>query len=710
MSMLCSVDTSVIGAGVRRGGVLLKLFGLCVLAGVLVASLMLPAALGAGAAVNETTSAMSRMSKSLQKARMPLTTKVLDRNGDPIAYFYDDYRVPTPENEISKTMKSAITAIEDKRFWEHNGVDWQGTMRALATNVSSGSVEEGASTLTQQYVKNYLVHVVADSKMERHDAKETTVARKLREARLAVELERTMSKEEILTSYLNVVPFGNQTFGIGAAAQTYFGTTPEKLTVSQSALLAALVNAPGALNPNVNPDDAKDRRNMVIDRMASPDNGIRITEEDAERAKEKPLGVSDPLGRPPSSCIGAGGSATNGFFCTYLRDYLNRAGFSDKELDQGGYTIHSTLDPEATKQAKKAAEAQVPKRSENIANPMAIVEPGKDKHEVRALVANRDFGNDASKGQTAYDIVSKVQTRGAGSVFKIFTAAAAVQQGMSPYDEIPVPAEYTSHQFGGGKPWTVHNAEGVSPGSRTLQEALATSPNTGFVMLLEKVGLDNAVDMATKLGLRRSMTEVDKDGRSLEEGELTQAEAIKQHDKGSFTLGVDSVSVLELSNVMATIASDGKWCPPTPVTSMSDRNGDPVGIKGQSCEQVVSPHTAHALAQGLGDDHKPGGTSHAAAESAGWNRPLMAKTGTTQFYRSAVLVGATPQMAGAVMTLVDGSPWEGICVNGSAPPYQCGDSAGDLYGGTIPARTFYPAMKKIHEGKPVKQLPKVGGN
>ncbi|MGJ7906923.1 transglycosylase domain-containing protein [Actinopolyspora sp. H202] len=671
------------------------------------ASLMLPAAIGAGAMVNETTSAMSRMSDSLEKARMPLTTDVLDRNGDPIAHFYDDYRIPTSSDEIADTMRSAITAIEDKRFWDHNGVDWQGTMRALATNISSGSVQEGASTITQQYVKNYLVHVAADNKVERHDAQATTIARKLREARLAVELERTMSKDEILTSYLNVVPFGNQTFGVGAAAQTYFGVSSDQLNIQQAALLAAIVNAPGALNPNSNPDAARERRNEVIDRMAQPNNNFRITKEDAERAKQQPLGVLSPLGRPPSSCVSAGGSATNGFFCSYLRDYLNEAGFSDKELENGGYTIRTTMDPEATKSAKKAAEAQVPKNSDNIANPMAIVEPGQNSHKVRALVANRDYGNDASKGQTAYNITTEVIPYGSGSVFKIFTAAAAIQQGWSPNDTIPVPSAYTTHQFGHGQQWTVHNAEGVSSGSRSLRDALATSPNTGFVWLLERVGLNNAVDVAKKLGLRHSLTrKVDADGESATDKKITKAKDIKQSRQGSFTLGVTPVSVLELSNVMATIASHGKWCPPTPVESITDRDGNPVQVNEQPCSQVVAPRTAHGLAQGLSDDHKAGGTSHAAAEAAGWSRPLMAKTGTTQYYQSAVLVGATPQMAGAVMTYTDGPPYEGICVNGSAAPYQCSDTGGNLYGGTIPARTFYPAMNTVHEGLPVKQLPK----
>ncbi|MBA8825143.1 membrane peptidoglycan carboxypeptidase [Saccharopolyspora lacisalsi] len=686
---------------------LLKLFGLCVLSGVLVASLAMPMAFGAGAFVNETTSAMSNMSATMAKGQMPLTTKVTDRNGKPLAYFYDDYRIPTPKERISQTMKVAITAIEDKRFWDHRGVDWQGTMRAMAANISSGSVTQGASTITQQYVKNYRVHVLADNDVERQEAQATTVARKLREARIAVELERTMSKKEILAGYLNVVPFGNQTFGVGAAAQTYFGTTPDKLSIPQSALLAAIVNAPGALNPNTNPQDALQRRNLVIDLMASHSNRFRISEAAAERAKKQPLDVLSPLGRPPNGCVTIGDGAANGFFCNYVLDYLRRAGIDRDKLDGGGYTIRTTMSREDTQEAKKAAEAQVPTRTPGIANAMAVVEPGKDKHKVRALVANRDYGNDASKGQTARDIVSDVQPFGAGSVFKIFTAAAALKQGKSIHDVIPVPPTYSSTKYGKpGDPYTVGNAEGVAPGPRTLQDALATSPNTGFIMLEEKVGVDNVVNMASKLGLRRSLNKTDAQGKSLQKGEMSEAETVKKYDSGSFTLGVSSVSVLELSNVMATISSGGVWCPPTPLESVKDRNGDPVRLPEAPCEQVVSPHVAAALAQGLGKDHLPGGTSHAAAKSSGWNRPVMAKTGTTQRYHSAAFVGATPQMAGAVLTFTSGSDLEGICVGGPGkPPYLCGDNGGNLYGGTVPGRTWYNAMTKIHEGLPVAPLP-----
>ncbi|MEV6234085.1 transglycosylase domain-containing protein [Saccharopolyspora shandongensis] len=685
------------------------MFGLCVLAGVLVAALLLPMATGTGAMVNQTTDAMSKMSGSLARRDMPQVSTVMDKDGVPIAYFFDQYRIETPPEQVSDTMKAAITAVEDKRFWDHGGVDWHGTMRALATNVSSGEAAQGASTITQQYVKNYLVHVAADSEVEAEKAKESTIARKLREAKIAVELEHTMTKEEILTGYLNVVPFGNQTFGVGAAAQTYFGTTSDKLTIAQAALLAAIVNQPGSLNPNSNPQDAMQRRNLVIDLMADPNNNIRITKEDAERAKQEPLGVMSPLGRPPNGCAGVGDGATDGFFCTYVTDYLNRLGIDKDKLKTGGYTIRTTLDRKATDAAKAAAEAQVPTQTAGIANAMAMVEPGKDKHKVRALVANRDYGNDASKGQTAYDIVSRVQPFGAGSVYKVFTAASAIEQGMSVYETIDVPPSYTSRVYKNGTaPYTVSNADGVQPGPRTLQMALATSPNTAFVALSERAGLNNVVDMASRLGLRVGMNGVNSSGLPLKtdgSNGPSQADVIKKGNRGAFTLGYTPTSVLELSNVGATIMSGGVYCPPTPIEEIKDRHGNPLQLNEAACEQAVSPQVAAALAQGMSKDDTDG-TSRQAAQGVGWNRPMIGKTGTTQAHQSAAFLAATPQMAGAVLTYADGSSPQGICDGGGdAPPYLCGKNGGNIYGGKVPARTWFAAMTKVHEGLPPAALP-----
>lgn len=698
----------MIGAGVRSG-VFLKMFGLCVLAGVLVAGMLLPVTVGGGTTVNEASAAMASMSNSLAKREMPEMSTVTDKDGQPIAYLYNQgsYRVETPANQIPNTMKSAVTAVEDKRFWDHGGVDVEGTMRALAKNVTSGGATQGASTITQQYVKNYLSHVAAHNKMEAQKAKETTVPRKLREAKLATELDRTMSKDEILAGYLNVVPFGNQTFGIGAAAHTYFNKTPQQLTVSESALLAAIVNQPGNLNPNTHPKQALDRRNLVIDLMSDPRNNIRITKKDAEEAKKQPLGVQDPLNRPPNGCVGVGDTATDGFFCSYVKDYLAKSGLDASKLNTGGYTIRTTMDRKATEASKQAAQRQVPGQTPGIANAMAAVEPGSDKHRVRALVANRDFGNDLSKGQTAYDIVSKVQPFGAGSIYKIFPTTAALEQGMSIFDPVNVPPSYTSNVFKNGtKPYTVTNVEGEQTGTMPLQHALATSPNTAFIPLEEKVGLNKTVDMAWKMGMRQSMRGVNTSGSPLNKKGTngpSVADAVKNGNQGAFTLGFTPTSVLELSNTAATIMSGGKYCPPNPIEEVRDRHGNVVPIKQAPCEQVVPPKVAAELAQGLSKDDTEG-TSKESAAQTGWNRPVMAKTGTTQEQKSAAFLGATPQMAGAVLTYSDGNRPQGICDGGGdAPPHLCGH--GNIYGGKVPAKTWFEAMNQILAGQPPAPLP-----
>ncbi len=390
-------------------------------------------------------------------------------------------------------------------------------------------------------------------------------------------------------------------------------------------------------------------------------------------------------------------------------DYLERLGIDSDNLKTGGYTIRTTLDRKSTDAAKAAAEAQVPTQTDGIANAMAVVEPGKDKHKVRALVANRDFGNDSSKGQTAYDIVSRVQPFGAGSIYKVFTAGAAIEQGMSIFETLDVPPSYTSRVYkNGSAPYTVNNAEGVQPGPRTLQMALATSPNTAFVALQERVGLNNVVDMASRLGLRIGMNRVNTSGQTLKSdgsNGLSQADAIKKGNRGAFTLGYSPTSVLELSNVAATIMSGGVYCPPTPIEEVKDRHGNPLPLNDAPCEQAISPQVAAALAQGMSKDDTDG-TSRTAAQAAGWTRPMIGKTGTTQEHKSAAFLAATPQMAGAVLTYADGSSPEGICDSGGdAPPFLCGKSGGNIYGGKVPARTWFAAMTKIHEGLPVAPLP-----
>ncbi|TQM81675.1 membrane peptidoglycan carboxypeptidase [Saccharothrix saharensis] len=707
---------------------MLKLLGLCLLAGVLLAGMLFPVVGSLGMVSNRASDTVDSISADLVTTDPPLISTVTDKDGAPIAYLYDQYRVLVPPDKISPTMKAALVSVEDRRFYEHQGVDWRGTIRAGLTNQFSGSVTQGASTLTQQYVKNYLVHVVArNNQVEQQKAQEQTVARKAREWRISLQLESQLGKEEILARYLNVVPFGSTIYGIAAASQAYFNTTPDALTVSQSAMLAGMVNSPSALNPEVFPEKALERRNQVIDKMVEND---KLSRDAAEAAKAEPLGLATPVRTPPNGCIGAG--PEHGFFCSYALTYLERNGFSLEQLKTGGYTIRTTLDRTITDQAKRSAEGQVAKSTDGIANTMAVVRPGKERHEVVALVANRDYGLKADQFQTQFDLPSGVENKfGAGSVYKVFTAAAALEKGMGIENTIATPNSYVSRVFKGGgdkcpptgepntRWYCLGNASSTYPAQMSLQTALQTSPNTGFVILEERLGMDPVVDMASRLGMRETMATniagVRPDPKAKnKELRISQTEFYKSNGgNASFTLSPAPVSTLELANVAATIMSGGVWCPPSPISQIVDRNGQPVPINEAPCEQVVAEPLANGLAAGMSKDDQGSGTAAAAARQFKWTRPMMGKTGTTEDYKSAAFIGATPDFAGAVQTFNDGVEPRGICVNGG-PPRLCGK--GDIYGGTVPARTWFDTMTKVHEGLPVRGLPAVeerylkGGN
>ncbi|MBB3663242.1 MULTISPECIES: transglycosylase domain-containing protein [Prauserella salsuginis group] len=696
----------------KRSG-LLKLVGLCLLAGVLVAGILFPVVGAAGVVSNQASETVESMSAELADEPPPQLTTVTDKSGKPIATLYNQYRVPTKPDQISDAMKWALISIEDRRFYEHTGVDWKGTLRAAISN-SSGGDTQGASTLTQQYVKNYLINVTyRDDEIGQQRAQEQTIARKLKEARIAIQLETRMSKDEILAGYLNVVEFSRQIYGVGGAARAYFNTTPDKLDVGQSAMLAGMVNNPAVLDPWNNPEGAKNRRNMVLDSMVD---NRKLSAEDAERIKKEPLGVAKGgPNKPAANCVGAG--PEHGFFCQYVEDYLIRSGISKEDLYDGGYTIRTTLDRRINRIAKRSAEEQVPKMQENIANTLAMVRPGKKRHEVVALAANRDYGLDKEAGQTTYALPSDTwNVTGAGSSYKIFTAAAAMEHaGVGIFDSLPSPGSYTARNFSDGtNPYTVGNA-GEYPASMTLQDALAKSPNTTFVHLVDRVGMKPVLDMAYKLGMRRTMQSNAANGGPVDPDADSSMYSLPQrkfygpraNTRGipSFTLGVSPTNPLEMSNVAATILSGGTWCPPTPVAEVTDRNGDPVKIDENPCQQVVNEDLANSLAVGMSKDDLPGGTSAAAAEAVDWSRPMIGKTGTTQNNASGAFIGGTPQLAGASMIFKPERPTGGIVDSGPGNVYSV-DGEGNIFGGKAPARTWFNAMKKIMEGEPVRQLPK----
>jgi membrane peptidoglycan carboxypeptidase len=695
---------TIVGA-VRLSRGVPRFLGSCALAGVLVAGVLAPVALGTGVLSNQVSDAVNGISATLATSQQPLITTVTDRNGNPIATLYDQYRLPVTYNQIAPAMSAAIVSVEDRRFFDEGGVDVKGMVRAALHN-SSGGGTQGGSTITQQYVKNYLINVVdRGNKAAQFADRADTIARKLREAKIAVQLGQTQSKQDILTGYLNVVEFSGNIYGIGAAAKAYFGTTTDKLNVQQSALLAGMVNNPNLYNPYTHPQQALERRNTVIDDMVT---NRTLAEKDAEIAKATPLGVIDGGPDIPSStCMGAAPDA--GFFCQYAENYLLQAGFTADQLATGGYTIKTTMDPQVSQTVKDAVDANVPTTQDGVANTFAVIRPGQGTHEVLAMVANRNYGTDPAQGETSTNIVANASNVfGAGSSFKIFTSAAALESGKAGLNTpLPNQGGQCFVQPGANKytpPYCVQN-DGVNyPNPISLRDGLATSPNVAFVGLESQVGMPAVLDMARRLGLRSTLNTNDAGAAPDPTSQNTQySEPQSQYfqNKLSFTLGNSPVSPLEMANVSATLMSAGMWCPPNPILSVTDRFGAPVPVKQQACEQVVPPGLANTLMTGLSQD-TISGTSAAAAHAAGWTHPDIGKTGTTETSESVAFVGGVDDYSVSSMVFADGSHPQEIC---PGTPVHLGNCGHGAFGGTVAAPPYFHAMSQLLASRPDIPIP-----
>lgn len=678
---------------VNKGRNLMKLAVAVVLTGLLLASALFPALGGSGYLMARTADNLAVSSRSVVSGEAPTITTITDVHGTPMAWLYEQRRTNVESDRISDEMKDAIVAIEDRRFWEHSGVDWQGTIRAALANFTSGSVQQGASTIEQQLIKNHALLVEAETEAERRAATATDYGRKLREIRIAQDLEDNLSKDEVLTRYLNLVPFGNGSFGVEDAARTYFGITAAELSVPQAALLAGLVQQTSGLNPYTNPDGALSRRNDVLNAMA--DTGS-ISRAQADDAIATDLGVLPEPNRLPQGCIAAGDS---GFFCDYVIEYLAEHGLDRAALSRGGYTVRTTLDPAVQASIQNSVRTHASPTAQGVAEVMNIIEPGTDSRRVLAMASSRVYGLDADAMQTVQPQPHSPVGNGAGSVFKIFAATAAVEQGMGIDTELAVPRRYEATGLGtggaAGCPANMYCVENVGtfPQTMTLRESLARSPNTPFIAMSEQVGVDGVMDMAVRLGMRSYLEPGSFDGES------SVADYVSDNTLGSFALGPTPVDALELTNVGATLASDGRWCEPNPIEELTDRDGNPVQLEEPACEQAVDPGVAHAMAHALSSDID-GGTAEAAAETVNWDGSVAAKTGTTESNQSAAFLGFTSGLAGAVYVYNDSPTTTELC---TSPLRQCW--SGDLYGGREPALTWFGAVSPIIDDFGGKVLP-----
>ncbi|MFL6097540.1 MAG: transglycosylase domain-containing protein, partial [Blastococcus sp.] len=390
---------------------LAKLAATVVVAGALLAGLLFPWVGGSGLVARNSASLLDALPVELTDKTPSGNSRVLAADGSLITNFYTHNRTPAAPNQISAVMKQALVDIEDSRFYEHNGLDVQGTLRALVKNVAAGSVQEGGSTLTQQLVKQTLLQTATTPKAQQA-AKEQTVGRKLKEARLALALEQTYSKDEILTRYLNIVYFGEGAYGIQAAAQKYFSVNAADLTLPQASVLAGLVQSPANDDPIAHPENAVNRRNEVLRRMHTLKH---ISDQELKDISAQPVAVVQGAD-PPNGCINA---AVGGFFCDYLKGYLTSTlGLTNDELDNGGLTIQTTLRPDLQRSGDQGV-LNFAAMGDRFAGVLTAVQPGTGH--VLAMSENRRFGcSDTECESVNLNVQASI---GSGSTYKVFTAA-----------------------------------------------------------------------------------------------------------------------------------------------------------------------------------------------------------------------------------------------------------------------------------------------
>ncbi|MFI6924862.1 transglycosylase domain-containing protein [Nonomuraea spiralis] len=614
---------------------IVRLTGAAMAAGVVAAAIALPAVGGTGAMFVSASEELNIKPEDLKEPPLAEKTTVLDSKGNQIAQFYEEYRENVALDEVAEIMKTAIISIEDYRYYEHGAIDIEGTMRALAKNLSSGGVAQGGSSITQQYVKQVLFNSAA-TKKEKNAALEASYARKLKELRYAMAVEDKYSKDEILGKYLNIAYFGAGAYGIEAAAKRFFGVSASELTLSQAATLAGTVQDPNRTSPDAGKEARArllTRRNVVLDRMLELK---KITPEQHQEARVKKLGYKGtPL---PGGC----GASQYPYFCMYVRnEILSNPAFGKTEkartqlLNRGGLTIQTTIDPKMQEAAEQAIKKHV-YASDNPVASEALIKPGTG--EIKAMAASRKYGNSKRKHEMSYNVVADAQHGGgigfqAGSTFKTFTLLTALKQGMKINDGFSVGSGYTAPNY-----WAFKNCKGQNVGdpSHTVTndeggggfKSLATgtwgSVNTFFMTLEQKVGLCKVVETAKSLGIKRS------DGNKLQEFE-------------TFTLGINEMDPVTVATAYAAIGARGKYCPPTAITKITDRNGKVTEYKPK-CTQVFDPEVADAAANILSGVFTKG----TMRGVGGIGRPAAGKTGTTDDQATAWFAGFTPDLAGAV--------------------------------------------------------------
>jgi membrane peptidoglycan carboxypeptidase len=614
---------------------LLRLLGAAAFAGVLVGLLALPDVGSVGLAARDASNSFQNLTDDFSLTPPPERTTVYSADGQVIAQFYYHNRESVQLDQVAPIMQKAIVAIEDARFFQHGPLDFKGSVRALVTNAQDGGIVQGGSTLTQQYVKNLLVENAKNDKAAQA-AKAPSFGRKLRELRYAVNVEKKLSKDEILQGYLNIAYFGSGAYGVQAASQYYFSKDASQLTLPEAALLAGVTNSPSAYDPESSPKAATDRRNTVLYRMA--DLKI-ITKQQADQAAATPIQLH--IKKPKSDCV----DSKAPFFCEYVKgEILGDPAFGktaqDREtlLYRGGLTIRTTLDMKAQGAAQKALDLR-PSKSKTATE--AMVEPGTG--EIKAMVVSKTYGDNKAKGQTTLNLAADYAHGGnggysAGSTFKIFTLAAALNKGYSVNTTLPAPFQATISGFTDCKgdhfpPYTLANAETSNATSANLDTGTWDSINTFYAALEQRVGLCDAVRMAQSFGMSQS------NGQPLQQ-------------VPSQVLGTNNIDVTHLAAAYAGFAARGQYCTPIAINDVTDANGHKIDVPKAKCGNAVDSSVADEVTRIL-----RGVLTNGTGRGMGIGRPAAGKTGTCEAHSCALFAGYTPDLAAAVWYGDPGAPF-----------------------------------------------------
>lgn len=592
----------------------------------------------------------------------------LEATGQTSTIYYNDGKTPIGQykvedrksvdiEEISEPMQKAAIAAEDTSFYENRGISIKGLSRAVV-GVVTNQYAGGGSTITQQYVKNFYL------------TNEHSLDRKVKEMFISLKIDQQQSKDEILANYLNTIYLGRRSYGVEVAAQNYFDKPASELNVSESALLAAMIQRPGAADPSDNPEAYEDRFNYVVKSMV--DEGF-ITEEQAAKVEMPKVQKQNK----ESSLSGQ-----KGYMWDFVRrEALAKLDIDEAQLDRGGYNIVTTFDKDRMKAAEQAIKSLPPNQPEGMQAGLVSIDP--DNGGIEAFYGGKNYLDQAFNASTQ----SHVQ---AGSTFKPFALVAGLENGVRLTDTYPG-ASPTSID-NNGQPWPVSNFGNTSYGPVSLLKATQSSINTAYAALNVQVGTDKTIDVAERAGVSPACTE-----KQVETGDTGQCTLDMSKANPSTVLGVPSVKPLDMANAYATFAANGVHHETHAITTVTqgaeDKEVYKADTKGKRVfDKAVGAETSYALSQVVQ------GGSGSYAQNLG--RPAAGKTGTTDENKAAWFSGYTPNLATSVVLYRE--------VDGKQLSIGAYGGRGEVTGGSFPVQVWTDYMQQALQGEKVEQFPARG--